>query len=162
MASLSPIMEEIFAEGHSVEITVTGRSMEPLLWDRTSRVRLTSVQELRRGDVLLYRRDDGAFVLHRVVSREEDTFTCCGDAQWWPEPGLRPDQALAVMTHFSRKGEGWTSCQTGGYGLYWRVWLFVRPLRRLVFGGMRRVLRTAGFHTRRKKESNKSKKETRP
>jgi len=141
MASLSPLMEEILAQGNSVEITVTGISMRPLFEHKVSRVRLAPMKELKRGDVPLYRRDNGAFVLHRVISLEGETFTCCGDNQWHPEPNLRPDQVLAVMTDFSRRGEGWTSCQSPLYGLYWRFWVRVRPLRRLVFGGLRRVRR---------------------
>lgn len=141
MASLSPLMEEILSQGNSVEITVTGNSMRPLFRHKVSRVRLAPPGELKRGDVPLYRRDNGRFVLHRIVSLQGETFTCCGDNQWHLEPNLRPDQVLAVMTDFSRKGERWTSCQSSLYGLYWRVWVWVRPLRRLVFGGLRRVRR---------------------
>ena len=141
MASLSPLMEEILAQGNSVEITVTGISMRPLFEHKVSRVRLAPAGELKRGDVPLYRRDNGAFVLHRIVSLEGDTFTCCGDNQWHLEPGLRPDQVLAVMTDFSRKGEKWTSCNHPLYRLYWRFWVAVRPARRLVFGGLRRARR---------------------
>lgn len=142
MASLSPLMEEILAQGRSVEITVTGNSMRPLFHHKVSRVRLAPAGELKRGDVPLYRRDNGAFVLHRIVSQEGETFTCCGDNQWHLEPNLRPDQVLAVMTGFSRRGEKWTSCQTPLYRLYWRSWVQIRPLRRLVFGGFRRIRRT--------------------
>lgn len=141
MASLSPLMEEILAQGNSVEITVTGNSMRPLLLHKVSRVRLAPVGELNRGDVPLYRRDNGVFVLHRIVSLDGETLTCCGDNQWHLEPNLRPDQVLAVMTDFSRRGDGWTSCQSSLYGLYWRFWVGVRPVRRLVFGGFRRVRR---------------------
>ena len=141
MASLSPLMEEILAQGNSVEITVTGISMRPLFEHKVSRVRLAPVKELKRGDVPLYRRDNGSFVLHRIVSLEGDTFTCCGDNQWRLEPGLRSDQVLAVMTDFSRKGEKWTPCTSPLYSAYWRFWVTIRPFRRLVFGTLRRLRR---------------------
>lgn len=141
MASLSPLMEEILAQGHSVEITVTGNSMRPLLIHKVSRVRLAPAGDLKKGDVPLYRRDSGAFVLHRIVSLEGEFFTCCGDNQWHLEHTLRRDQILAVMTHYARKGEGWSFCQSPLYGLYWRFWVGIRPLRRLIFGGLRRLRR---------------------
>lgn len=141
MASLSPLMEEILAQGHSVELTVTGNSMRPMLRHKVSRVRLAPAGDLKKGDIPLYRRDNGAFVLHRVVAREGETFTCCGDNQWHLERNLRPDQVLAVMTDFSRNGERWTSCGHPLHRFYWRFWVTVRPLRRLVFGGLRRIKR---------------------
>ena len=141
MASLSPLIEELLDQGHSVELTVTGNSMRPLLRHRVSRVRLASVEELKRGDVPLYRRDNGGFVLHRIVSIDGETFTCCGDNQWHLESGLNLDQVLAVVTDFSRGGERWTSCQNPLYGIYWRFWVGIRPLRRVVFGGLRRMRR---------------------
>lgn len=144
MASLSPLMEEVLALGKSVEITVTGNSMYPMLKHRVSRVRLAPAGELRAGDIPLYRRDNGKFVLHRIVSLEGETFTCCGDNQWVLEPGLRPDQVLGVMTHYAREGEDWKPCGGPLYTAYRTGWVTARPLRRLVIGGLRRVRRALG------------------
>lgn len=141
MASLSPLIEEILSQGCSIEFTVTGNSMRPLFHHKVSRVRLAPMEKLKKGDIPLYRRDSGAFVFHRIISLDGETFTCCGDNQWHLEPNLRPDQVLAVMTDFSRDGERWTSCQSCLYGLYWRFWVAMRPLRHLLFGGMRRLRR---------------------
>lgn len=51
MRELSPLLEEIIASGGVAELTVTGRSMEPTLHDRKSRVRLQAAPERlpRRG-----------------------------------------------------------------------------------------------------------------
>ncbi len=140
MASLSPILEEILASGGTVELTVTGRSMSPMLKDRVSRVRLAAPKELKRGDIPLYRRKSGAYVLHRITDTEGDTFTLCGDRQWHLERGIEASQILAVVTDFNRSGR-WRSCEAPLYRFYVGIWLAVRPLRRLVFGGGRRVLR---------------------
>ena len=141
MASLSPIMEEILSQGGAVELTVTGSSMYPMLRHKVSRVKLFRAEgELPVGTLPLYRRDNGAFVLHRIVSREGETYTCCGDNQWVLEPGIRPDQIVAVMTEFAR-GDKWHPADSFGYRLYWRFWVGIRPLRRLVFGGWGRIKR---------------------
>ena len=51
MSALTPLMEEILTSGGTVELTVTGRSMEPMLHDGVSRVRLAAPRKLRRGDL---------------------------------------------------------------------------------------------------------------
>lgn len=147
MASLSPLMEEILQQGGTVELTVTGNSMWPMLRHKVSRVRLAPVGVLRKGDLPLYRRDNGKFILHRIVAAGEGTYTCCGDNQWHVEPGLRQDQMIAVVTHFARKNR-WVNAENRLYRVYWRFWVAVRPLRRLVFGGWGRVKRYLRRHVK--------------
>ena len=53
MSALTPLMGEVLSAGGTVELTVTGHSMEPMLHDRVSRVRLTAPRALRRGDLPL-------------------------------------------------------------------------------------------------------------
>ena len=119
-----------FASGGVAELTVTGRSMEPTLHDRKSRIRLQAAPEtLPRGAVVLYKRDNGQYVLHRVAACRGETYDFCGDAQWVLERGLRREQILAVVTEFQRT-DRWTSVTSAGYGLYWRALLAIRPLRR--------------------------------
>lgn len=138
MESLSPLLEELLASGTVVELTATGGSMRPMLLHRISKVRLAPPSALQKGDIPLYRRDNGVYVLHRIVDGEGESFTLCGDAQWRLEPGIRREQILAVVTHFCRRGR-WVSCTAPVYRLYWKLWLFLRPVRRLIFGGGRRL-----------------------
>ena len=141
ISALTPLMEEILAQGGSVEMTVTGHSMEPMLHDRVSRVRLRAPRELKRGDLPLYRRTDGHYVLHRVTQADGGCMTCCGDAQWVLEPNIARSQIVAVMEAFDRKGGRWVRVDSALYSVYWHVWLTIRPLRHLAVGGMRRVKR---------------------
>jgi len=143
MAQLTPLMKEALSLGGSVELTVTGKSMRPLLLGGISRVRLRAVRELHRGDMLLYQRSNGAYVLHRLIDWSGDSCVCCGDAQWTLERGLSRGQVLAVVTDFARRAR-WISCENGFYKAYWHSWLWLRPLRRLLFGGARRVRRLLG------------------
>ena len=128
---LGPIIAETVQKGGTAELTVTGRSMLPLLLDRVSRVKLTAIGEARYGDVVLYRRDNGAYILHRIVKCCEDgTYTMCGDGQTAPEPGLRREQLIAVMDSFARR-KRWRTCKSPLYRLWWRVHVADRPLRQL-------------------------------
>ena len=141
MAALSPLLGEVLSAGGTVELTVTGHSMEPMLHDRVSRVRLSAPRALKRGDLPLYRRADGSFVLHRVTAVDAERVTCCGDAQWRLERGVPCGNIVAVMEAFDRRGGRWVAADSALYGAYWRVWLALRPLRHLVLGGARRVKR---------------------
>ena len=118
-------------------MTVTGRSMLPLLLDRVSHVRLTAVTEPQVGDMVLYRRDTGAYVLHRIVKCCADgTYTMCGDGQTVTEPGLRREQMIAVVEAFARR-EKWRGCDEVPYRLWWRLHVSDRPLRHLWHRGIR-------------------------
>ncbi len=139
MSDMCSLIEEQISVGGTVELTVTGNSMYPMLKHKRSVVRLSAADEPNVGDIPLYKRDGGGYILHRIVCAE-DTFTCCGDNQWRLEHGIRRDQIIAVVTDFKR-GNRWCSCSSRIYLLYVRIWMLIRPLRRLVFGGWKRICR---------------------
>lgn len=130
MAELWPMMEEAFRQGMSVTIGITGYSMRPLLWPKRDSAILSPCDPagLHRGDVPLYRRADGSFILHRIVRVGKTTYTLAGDAQKELECDVPKDAVLAVMTGFVRKGKT-VSCRNGWYRLFTALWLLVRPLR---------------------------------
>lgn len=146
MAGLSPILCEVIAAGGNVELTVTGNSMYPMLRHRVSRVKLSAADGLKVGDVPLYIRNNGAYVLHRIIKAENGIYSMCGDNQWVLEKGIRRDQVIAVMTAFSRDGKKWTDCDNALYIMYRRVWLAVRLVRRLWHGGINRLRRLLKWH----------------
>lgn len=123
----------------ALPLTVSGWSMTPFLIHRRDTVYLSRLTRApRRGDVLLYQRQNGAYVLHRVYKAESDSLTMLGDAQWLPEPGIREDQIIAIVTRVVRKG---TPLAPGSF--WWeffeKVWIRVVPLRRIILRGYRKV-----------------------
>lgn len=125
-----PLMAETLAAGRSVRLSPRGVSMLPMLRQGRDSVVLSPITgRLKRYDLPLYRRDNGQYVLHRVV-RAGESYTCMGDNQFVPEPGLRHEQMLAVVTAFTRGGREYSTANVG-YRLYCRVWCAVRPVRRL-------------------------------
>ncbi len=82
LESVMPLMEEAFDNQQSFTIPVTGQSMRPTMDPLDSvTLRRIDVDCLKVGDVVLYRRENGQFVLHRVVKINRDTVDFCGDAQ---------------------------------------------------------------------------------
>lgn len=131
MADLLPLIQEAFAQGKDAPIPVTGTSMVPTLLGGRDRVRLSApLDVLKKYDLPLYRRQNGQFILHRIVSVEKDgTYTCCGDHQWEKETGIRRDQILAVTVQIHRKGKD-IPVSSFGYRLWVRFWVMVLPCRR--------------------------------
>ncbi len=135
MAELWPMMEDAFRQGLSVTIGITGYSMRPLFWPGRDSVVLSpcDAASLRRGDVPLYRRADGSFVLHRIVRVGKTTYTMAGDAQRELEYDVPKENVLAVMTGFVRKGKT-VSCRAIWYRVFAALWLLVRPFRPWILG----------------------------
>ena len=138
LTALTPMIDELIQSGTSVEIIGTGSSMVPMLIHRKSAVRLAAPGTLRIGDIPLYRRRSGQFVIHRIVGIKDGSYICCGDRQWNLEYGIGADQIIAVVTDFKRT-ERWISCQNWLYRIYWHIWIAVLPIRRYIFGGYRRT-----------------------
>ena len=124
-----PMMQEALARGSLVRFMPNGTSMLPMLRQGIDSVTLSPAPEkLRKYDLPLYRRDNGQFVIHRIV-RAGETYTCVGDNQFALERGLRRDQMIALVTSFSR-GEKEISVTAPSYRLYCRLWHWSRPIRR--------------------------------
>lgn len=53
---------------------------------------------------MLYKRTDGAYVLHRIVKVEKDSYTMRGDNQFFLEPGIKQEQMIAMVSGIVRDG----------------------------------------------------------
>lgn len=131
LSEMLPIIEETLAAGGTVKLPITGTSMLPLLRSGRDTVTLTAVTSpLKKYDLPLYRRKDGAFVLHRVVKVQADgTYTMCGDNQWVKEPNIHEEQCIGVVCAITRNGKTF-SVQSSNYKLYVRVWHLLLPVRK--------------------------------
>lgn len=128
MEELVPLFQERLEAGQQVRFSPMGTSMLPMLrGGRDSVVLSPAPERLKKYDLALYRRDSGAYVLHRVTEAGQ-MYTCIGDNQFVYETGIRHDQVIAVVTAFCRKGRDHTVTERG-YRLYCRLWHHSRPLR---------------------------------
>ena len=126
---LMPALLALLEETETVPLVISGSSMTPFLVHGRDTVYLSKVTApLKRGDMILYRRDSGTYILHRIFRAEEDTYTLVGDAQTLLEPGIRADQVLAVVTAVRRKGK---LLKQGSFwwDFFEKVWIRMVPLR---------------------------------
>lgn len=146
MEELAPILELQLQQG-TAALIVTGSSMHPTFRSGKDTVYLRPVTDsLRKGDVILYRRENGQYILHRIVSvPNQGRFVCSGDNQIQPEQ-VRTEQVAGVVTEFSRAGRRCT-VRHPGYRVWVWIWTALFPVRkpflsvRRVFGYLRRKLR---------------------
>lgn len=137
MEALYPILETQLQRGEA-QLPVTGVSMTPTIRGGRDFVRLKQMERpAKRGDILLYRRENGQFILHRVVKGGE-VLKCCGDRQLETET-VRPEQVLAVVSAICRKGR-WFAVTSPLYRLCAAVWMIL-PLRRLALFLRRKIHR---------------------
>ena len=155
LEQLAPIMSECLAGGQEVVLTITGHSMSPFLRNKKDQVVLVACDPaaLQPGDVPLYRRRNGKYILHRIVERDDGVsrtrwgeegalpsrcnsleYTMLGDAQWQEEPHIGPDQIVAVATAFISRGKRW-ECDSDAYCSNRLRWHHLRPLRPLLVRG---------------------------
>ncbi len=135
LSDLLPIITETLESGGEFTLPVTGTSMLPLLREKRDSVQLARARvPLYIGDLPLYRRADGAFVLHRVVGKDENGYVMCGDNQFDLERNITDGMIVGVVVKINRDGRMF-SVSTPLYRTYVRLWtrlLGVRyPLRRL-------------------------------
>ena len=140
MDELVPLFKEQLSLGGKVSFTPRGNSMKPMLRHGVDSVELSCVPDrIRKYDLPLYRRDNGKYVLHRVVG-VGDSYTCIGDNQYFTEKGVQKSQMVAVVTAFTRNGREY-SVDGIGYKLYCRLWHFSRFPRRVLRGILYRARR---------------------
>ena len=135
--------EELLREGQAIRFSPTGYSMYPFLNpDKGDQVIVEPAEgrKIRRGDVVLYRRDGektivdpngdqcGILVLHRVARCKDGRYYMVGDNQNRLEGPLRRDQIFGIMMARCR-GKKVLNASNLLYRMSAAVWLFVCPIR---------------------------------
>ena len=119
--------------GYAV-VPITGTSMLPLLKEGRDLVELEpcSQERLKKGDVVLYKKNDGTLVLHRIIKTENrEFFTVLGDHQFNNAERVNKNQIIAVACGFFIKGR-YVNEKTQWYRLYKKIWLCNLNVRRII------------------------------
>lgn len=127
---LFPFVEELMRDGKNVRITVRGNSMYPFIRSGTDDVllRTAAFPDLKRLDIVFVKRDNGAYVLHRVCAIKGNVFFMVGDAQKDIEGPLRSSQVIAKVDVIFR-GQHVIRCDAKKWRFFASFWMFLRPVR---------------------------------
>jgi hypothetical protein len=137
-------IEALLAEGRTIQLHPEGYSMYPLFVPGRDEAVIAPLADhrLRRGDVVLYRREQGILVLHRICRVTQEGIYLVGDNQTQVEGPLAPDQVKGILVEIVRRGKHIKSTQPV-YVAVSRVWLFLRPVRRpiqLAAAGLKKII----------------------
>ena len=114
-----------------VRIQLQGHSMRPLIRCRRDYVTIRPIRrELKRGDIVLFRRPDGIYVTHRLWKLRGDMVQTLGDNCLDPDNPVRRDAVLGLVTHVTR-GTRTFCVDTPVWRFLGRCWSFLQPLHRL-------------------------------
>ena len=122
---------ELLQQGRShVAVPVTGGSMTPFLHNGDTVYLDLPDTPLKRGDIVLYTRENGRYILHRIKKVNPDgSFIMVGDAQQALEYLPRREMIHGRVSSALHKGK---SIRPGQFRwwFYQHVWLWVVPIRR--------------------------------
>ena len=119
--TVMPIINEAFEKGEAFSFTPNGVSMKPFITGGKTKVTIEKYTGgAKKHDVVFYKRDDGKYVMHRIVKIYPDSFGVCGDNQWWVEK-VFDRQIFAIVTAVEGR------CGMGG-----RLYLATLPQRRFI------------------------------
>ncbi len=122
------IEEQLEKDGYVLELSV-GTSMEPMLKQRREQLLIEKISSpLKNNDVVLYKRDSGQYVLHRIVSKRKSHYIIRGDNRYINE-NVCPNQIIGILKGFYR-GDKFIDCKkNAGYVIYVVFWRLTYPFR---------------------------------
>ena len=131
------LIREVLDSGGEFRLYPKGSSMLPLIRQEKDSVLLKKRIDcpndpLQKYEIAFYIRDNGQFVLHRVMNIEADgTYTMCGDHQLYWEKGIRKDQIIGYVAQIYKKNKI-LSLSSFRYRMYLKYQMCM-PIRKLIF-----------------------------
>lgn len=126
-AYLDTVCDMLRSGAEHVPVNVAGTSMTPFLDPGDTVLLDLPDAAVRSGDVVLFARSNGRYVLHRVVSVQKDLLELLGDAQVASE-WIHPDQVRAVVTGV-RRGDQVLDRNSARWRFFQGPWMHTRKLR---------------------------------
>ena len=103
LEELLPVIEEKLSNGGTFMFSPKGESMLPTIRPNIDSVTVSPVADrLEKYDLPLYRRDNGQFVIHRVISVKKNSYVMCGDNQVIPEYNISDRHIIGIVTSIHR------------------------------------------------------------
>ena len=133
-------ISKLISEGRTVTITAKGYSMNPFIVHMKDQLSLGPWEDemIRKGAVVLVKDNRGAFVLHRIISRNGDQIRLMGDGNIGIIETASTTNIIGLMTCVTKKGRTYKTD-----GLTWRLyswfWLLITPIKRYPLGLWRRL-----------------------
>lgn len=110
LSKVEPVMRRTLENGGVFPFYPHGISMLPLIREDRDQVILSALPEKpEKYQIILYKRKNGAFVLHRIVGiskkGSQETYTMRGDHQYQNEYGIAKEQMIGVVSWIVKAGK---------------------------------------------------------
>lgn len=122
---------ELALDGADIPVTLKldGESMRPLIRKHKDSLTVVPVyRPLKKGDIVLFTRFDGAYVIHRVWKIKGETVITLGDACVDFDAPMPVSSVWGIAVREERNGKifGLDSALSRAFG---RLWMLTRPVR---------------------------------
>ena len=138
--SISDIFTDTLKKGGEVKLPVKGISMYPLIYSGRDYVIIKQTDNYKKYDIVFYTRDDGSYILHRIVGKGKDGYKLAGDFETQKEPGVKADKILGRVYTVLR-GKRVINVESKGYKFYSRLWVWLMPLRPMMISMYRLMIK---------------------
>lgn len=107
MEDLMPIFREQLESGKKVQFAPSGISMRPMLEHRVDQVFLEKAtkENVKKWDVVLFKGDNGAYVLHRIIKLDAEGFVTRGDNNYYDDKKQSYDALIGRVYRYEHKGK---------------------------------------------------------
>ena len=125
MGAMLPLLKE----GKSLKIKTEGGSMVPFIVGGRDTVEISAPKPgLKRGDIVLIRRDSGKYVLHRMYKVKSDGYYILGDGEDFVEGPFTGDQIIAQCRYYYKKGKRKDN-EALDMKIKYTIWFWLKPFR---------------------------------
>lgn len=105
LEEISEIMLNELEKGKNVKFCTKGASMTPLLISGRDSVVLAASKTLKKNDVVLFKNNDGKYILHRIVKINGGEIITKGDAMSECDTAITKQNVIAKAVAFVRHGK---------------------------------------------------------
>jgi hypothetical protein len=125
------VLKDMVEQGMEVSMTVVGTSMEPFLVHNRDKIYFRKpVGTIKKGDMVFYQRESGAYVMHRVMKVRKQQYYMAGDHQTFLEGPIEKEQIFAKVVSVEKDGVWLTEQEKlwKFYAVWWRRLFRVRKV----------------------------------
>ena len=125
-------LKEMIEQNMDVSIVISGNSMSPFLVNQRDVIYLSKInRKLKKGDLVLYQRLSGQYVVHRIGKVKKSGYYLAGDNQIAIEGPILDKQIFGLVTKVKRKGK-WIEAGHFWWEFFEHVWIWVLPWRMII------------------------------
>ena len=134
-------LRELTEAGQEVSIVIAGNSMSPFMVHERDKICFKKPDRpLKKGDMVFYQRDNGQFIMHRILRVRDGCYDIVGDAQIDIEKEIRDDQIFAIVTKVCRKGK-WIGPGDLWWNFFEKIWINLVPYRKKIMAVYAKIMK---------------------